>query len=458
MKYYLRPLSFLLACAFATAHATEFRTDFESGSIGTVTPLDTEGLRWQLALRDDNDDASLPNNFRTWWYVRALDISTTQPTTLSFTRIGWNYDFRPVYSYDNKHWQYFADDEAQFAPGCNVAVPDSCRMTITKTFDRPEVWIARTFPYPYSQMQDYVNTLFRSPYVFRRNIGMSPLLQLPIPALTISAPSQLPRQRVVIHARTHPAETGPSYVLEGLIDAAIRDDELGRRLRSRYVFEIVPMHNVDGVQLGNYRTNATSLNLENRWFVERYNHLPLYLMPTAPLENRILNHQVFAPLAIDQRMPTVLALNLHSSNSAPNTQAFFFPHFGSDPVRYTPQQIALWHKQLDFIRGTALHYDGRVEQPPADGGSGFLNSSFIETWWWQLRQDQVNAITLETTYGRAGFDHWITQDDLRELGVALAKAIDDMGRPAMRLADPARANDVFRAPFKPEIYTDELDH
>jgi hypothetical protein len=263
---------------------------------------------------------------------------------------------------------------------------------------------------------------------------------------------------VVIHARTHPAETGPSYVLEGLIAAVTRDDELGRRLRSRYIFEIVPMHNIDGVQLGNYRTNASSLNLENRWFVERFNHLPLYLMPTAPIENRDLNAQVFAPLAIDQRTPTVLALNLHSSNSAPDTQAFFFPHFGSDPARYTPQQIALWHKQLAFIRSTALHYDGRIEQPPADGGSGFLNSSFIETWWWQLRQDQVNAITLETTYGRAGFDHWVTQDDLRELGVALAKAIDDMDRPAARLADPARANDVFRAPFKPEIYTDELDH
>lgn len=102
----------------------------------------------------------------------------------------------------------------------------------------------------------------------------------------------------------------------------------------------------------------------------------------------------------------------------------------------------------------ARHYDGRIEQPPAEGGAGFLNSWFPETWWWTHRQESVNAITLETTYGRAGFDHWVCQDDLRELGVAVARAINDLSLKASGITRKAAVDDtpVFRLPFKPEIY------
>ena len=455
------PIAILLGLALSAtclAQSTRFSSDFPSGSIGDIKAPLSDGEPWQLALRDDNYDASLPNNFRTWWYIRADDVDTTHDLTMAFTRIGWNYDFRPVYSYDNQTWHYFADGETHFAPGCVISAPDTCRMTITKRFDHPTVWIARTFPYPLARLHGYLSSIERSPFVQRRIIGQSPVLGLPIEALTIANPYSFGRQRVVIHARTHAAETGSSYVLEGLIGALLRDDDLGRSLRSRYVFNIVPMHNVDGVQVGNYRTNATSLNLENRWFVDRDHDFPVHLLPSAPAESKVLNDYVFAPAVTNQMVPTVLALNLHSSNSEANTQAFFFPHFGNDPAKYTPSQIALWHKQLDFIRSVASHYEGRIEQPSADGGAGFLNSAFMETWWWQHRQDGVNAITLETTYGRAGFDHWVTQDDLRMLGVALARAIDDMDRPASRLFKAARADNVFRAPFNPEVYQNEEDH
>ena len=374
----------ILSTAFCASsiHATTFRTNFPSGSIGEVTQLDADGLQWQLALRDDNDDATLPHNFRAWWYVRANGVSVTEPTTMAFTRIGWNYDFRPVYSYDNKRWHYFEDSEARFEPGCRIAQPDTCRMTITKTFDRPVVWVARTFPYTYADLRAYLRKFTFSTYVRQVGIGRSPILGKPIPSLRIASPRQGQRQRVVIHARTHAAETGPSYVLEGLIDALTRNDALGRRLRDRYVFDIVPMHNIDGVQVGNYRTNGTSINLENSWFMDRTVPFPISLLPEAPEENQILNRAVFAPAVTDQETPTVLALNLHASNSAPDTQAFFFPHFGSDPARYSPEQIALWQKQLSFIRAVASHYDGRIEQPPVDGGDGFLRSAFVESWWW----------------------------------------------------------------------------
>jgi hypothetical protein len=213
------------------------------------------------------------------------------------------------------------------------------------------------------------------------------------------------------------------------------------------------MHNVDGVALGNYRTNAGSLDLESTW---RFTAGSLFLKTDAPAENQLVNQGGMVPALLDDLAPVVLALNLHSSNASPDTAAFFFPHFGSDPAKYSTAQQNLWRRQLDFIERVALAYDGRIEEPPAEGGAGFLNSAFPETWWWSHRQDAVNAITLETTYGRAGFDHWVTQNDLRTLGIAVAKAIQGLGSSSgqgpAQAPEPRNQSHAFRLPFKPELY------
>lgn len=433
-----------------------FSADFESGNLPTVKKLDQQGLAWELALRNDNDDSRLPNSFRTWWYLRADNIPIQQHIRLEFTRLGFPYYFVPVFSYDNKTWHYFDEQEVSLLPGCNIAVPDSCRLVISKQFTANTVWIARTFPYTTQDLSHFLATVSASPYMSMSTLGFSPRFKKPLQLLTLSDnTSGLPKKTVWIHARTHPAETGPSFLLEGFIRAALAEDALGRTLRQRYIVKIMPMLNVDGVILGNYRTNATSINLENQWV---FSPGSPYLNEQAPVENRLVNTGAMVPALSAQTTPVVLALNLHSSNEAPDTAAFFFPHFGSDPQLYTVAQQNLWKKQLNFIKLVAKHYDGRIERPPVDGGSKFLRSFYPETWWWTNTEDAVNAITLETTYGRAGFDHWVTQDDLRNLGIAVAKAIKDMDQLPQDLGSDDVVKEhmpVFRLPFKPEIYARE---
>ena len=421
----------------ADAAPIRFSSDFESGSIGAVTALGADGHSWELALRNDNDDAALPATFRTWWYVRADKVPTGQLLHLEFSRLGFQDFFVPVYSYDRQHWQSFHEQEVTLGAD---------RLVIEARFQAATVWIARTFPYTASDLSAFLQTLAGNPSVHLETLGLSPRLQQPIRLLTVRDDTvQKPRETVWIHARTHPGETGPSYLLEGLLGAVLAEDALGRSLRSRYIFRIVPMHNLDGVVLGNYRTNGTSINLESSWVFAPGNPT---LSASAPLENRLVNEGAMAPAMLDEVAPAVLALNLHASNSSPDAAAFFFPHFGSDPAKYTVAQRALWAKQLDFIQRVARAYDGRIEQPPVEGGAGFLASTFPETWWWSHRQDAVNAITLETAYGRAGFDHWVTQSDLRALGVAVAKAIEALGKAPPAAEGPS----PFRLPFKPELY------
>ncbi len=439
----------------------QFSAGFESASLGAVSALDASGHAWNIAVKNDNNDANLPASYRTWFYFRADDVPTNSALRLELSDFGFPYYFIPVYSYDQKNWQYFHEDEVVFKPNCTDLTQKDCGLIINKRFDKSTVWIARTFPYTTNDLSVFLDSITRNPHVRIQTLGKSPNGQ-PIRMITIGdhqtgRPAHFAadyKKTVWINARTHPAETGPSFLLEGLIHTVLANDRVGKYLRQHYVFKIVPMHNVDGVAAGNYRTNTSSINLEHRWFFDEQSSP--YLNDQAAMEDKLLNSKAMVPILRDQKNPPVLALNLHSSNSTPDTAAFFFPHFGIDPIKYNQAEQALWQMQDAFIKAVASHYHGKIEQPPKDGGSGFLNSAFPESWWWEHKGSAVNAITLETTYGRAGFDHWVSSNDLRELGVAVALAIADIND-ASKSFDKDDVS-MFSLPFNTELYgTDEGD-
>jgi cytosolic carboxypeptidase protein 2/3 len=49
------------------------------------------------------------------------------------------------------------------------------------------------------------------------------------------------RKAVVLAARVHPGETQASWMLQGVIDFLVSDDEQAKFLREKFVFKIVPM-------------------------------------------------------------------------------------------------------------------------------------------------------------------------------------------------------------------------
>lgn len=428
-----------------------FSSNFASGSIGNIQMLDEQGKEWQLSMRNDNNNPSLPATYHSWWYVRIDQVPTDLPMRLLFDNFGFKTRFIPVYSYDQKNWHYFEEGETNWTP-CTCTTLTQCRIEINKQFSQKTVWIARTYPYTPNDLQAFLAQYINHPSMQIETIGSSEKWSLPIQLITIGHRNDsLPKKHIWLQARSHPAETGPSFVLEGLISNLLTNDQLAKSLLSKYHFHIVPMHNIDGVVSGNYRTTPSSKNLEIEWRVPQ--EKPLALTVDSAQENQGLNARMLQLISRDE--PVVLALNLHSSNSDPDTAAFFFPHFGSSAA-YNTAERKLWDKQLSFICAVARHYDGRIEHPPQDAGHGFLNYAFPETWWWLNAKDSVNAITLETTYGKAGFDHWIKQDDLRQLGASLLKAIDEIDTdPEQIRSIPVCDKTVFRQPFKSSVYKDD---
>jgi murein tripeptide amidase MpaA len=66
------------------------------------------------------------------------------------------------------------------------------------------------------------------------------------------------RKAVVLTSRVHPGESNASFIMQGILDFLVSDDEGARYLRNNFVFKIVPMLNPDGVIVGNYRCSLSA--------------------------------------------------------------------------------------------------------------------------------------------------------------------------------------------------------
>lgn len=75
------------------------------------------------------------------------------------------------------------------------------------------------------------------------------------------------KKYVVITARVHPGETNSSFLVEGLIRYLAGNSIQATQLRKRIIFKIIPMLNVDGVIIGNYRTSMSGNDLNRQYSV-----------------------------------------------------------------------------------------------------------------------------------------------------------------------------------------------
>jgi len=54
-------------------------------------------------------------------------------------------------------------------------------------------------------------------------------------------------------------------MMEGIINNLVSDSDIARRLRSRFIFKIIPMVCVDGVVLGNTITSILGVDMAHNW-------------------------------------------------------------------------------------------------------------------------------------------------------------------------------------------------
>lgn len=185
------------------------------------------------------------------------------------------------------------------------------------------------------------------------------------------------KRRIFVHARTHPAEVQALYVAREMIRYLLSDRPGAAEVRRDFIFNIIPMYNPDGVELGKARQNARDVDLESNW-----NKNPMEPEPIAL--KRVFMDYMSGPIPIE------VALNLHSD------QTFCSRFF----VYHQPAGTSAAYSELEktFIAGVQAHFPDSIENwnfyPTWGGGTGV---QYPEGFWWTNHAERVMALTYEDT-------------------------------------------------------------
>jgi len=240
----------LSAAASAQLTPANFTAEFESGNITNVQQVGVDSFTFEIRLDDGLGDTF-------GWYYFAVIGGNGRDVTLFLTNPdGWqNAGCKPLYSNDNDNWERVTDTWSQ-----------NWWLCFSHYLESDTVWLAQGIPYTVTRMQDYMSGVESSPYVDRRTLGYSPHNR-PIEMITITNDFLPPdhKKTAWLISRQHCMESGPTYLLTGMIDKILDGSDFSRRFRNDIEIKILPIVNVDGVAEGYSRHNTQGLNLNREW-------------------------------------------------------------------------------------------------------------------------------------------------------------------------------------------------
>lgn len=223
---------------------------FDSGNIKV---LSTEGATARLAIAKDAH-----STFAQWFHFRVSGAAGRE-LTLKITGLnqsaypqGWP-DYRACFSEDRSYW---GRTDTSFDPS-----EEDGTLTIAYTPASDLVWFAYFAPFSHERHQDLIADIAMSEGVDYRCLGTS-LDGRTIDCLEMGdGPTQ-----VWLYARQHPGESMAEHWMEGALEMLTDPaDPIGRVLREKCRFHIVPNCNPDGSFRGHLRTNAAGANLNREW-------------------------------------------------------------------------------------------------------------------------------------------------------------------------------------------------
>ncbi|MCC2615430.1 hypothetical protein LJ739_04150 [Aestuariibacter halophilus] len=225
-------------------------SNFDSGNIDVIKADAADDI--QLRIRKDNQ-----SDFYQWFHFR-LDTMPFVAHTLTIGDLktsaypdGWA-DYQAVASYDRDTW--FRVDTSF----------DGSSLTIEHTPEHGQVYYAYFAPYSYERHLDLLASAQVEGLSHLEHLGET-LDGRDMSLLVIGQP-EAGKKAIWITARQHPGETMAEWLVEGLINRLLdQDDGVARRLLEKAVFYIVPNMNPDGSVRGHLRTNAAGVNLNREW-------------------------------------------------------------------------------------------------------------------------------------------------------------------------------------------------
>jgi hypothetical protein len=417
----------------AQAPSVSYGAELERLASATVSP---SGAAWaiDLTMLADNADASLPSSFRRWWActISGWNSASAQTFNLRVLNAGYTDVILPV-------WRLRSVGSASFGPWQRVplsALPtvsgSTHRFTLPVPAGTSALQLAKFFPFGVSDKDAWLAQVQANagPRLRRvQNLGAS-LLGRAIELLEVSDPATPDRfkRRAWIHSGIHPSESTSYFAVQGLLEFLLSSDSRARVLLADAIVDVVPMANPDGVFLGNYRTNAASINLEEQWAAPYGSAVPEIVALRTAIEQRM------GTPASPGANPIEVLLNLHSSHNV--TYPFHFRHSANASFDLVanrsgviPSVNALETRWIDALRARSPFASLGTTQSSSCGSPTrpFVECMCHDRWTIQPGWPApVMAITLEGTYARGPVGtSWSTPDDYRQLGREMGLALVD---------------------------------
>lgn len=380
----------LPAQALCQVRAEDITADFESGNITDVTDQGPNNIYMRIRLDDNHGDTY------GWFYFKVKEHALNQTVNFHLTNPdGWvNSDCRPVYSYERAVWNRVSD-----------AILSGGSLIFRHTFTQDSVYVAFLFPYTLTDLDRFLDSIEGNPYVTREIVGQS-VHGRDIELVTVTD-FDLPvtgKKTAWIISRQHPMETGATFLIENLISSLIDTTETSRRLRSRMVWKINPIVNVDGVYEGYSRHNVNGVNLNRNW---DYNGNYLNEEPSVAAVHRAIDGWIDEGNSID------FFIDMHC---APDYYDFGFKlALGYVPLSYWGNQKSFLYflETYDPWQNASLWRD--IDE---SYGSGLAMMAMF-------RQHQIDALSSENPWLKRHNGSYVTMSNYRGQGPPTASAIYD---------------------------------
>lgn len=236
--------------------------EFINTSFENASPLhweiDAEGAIYVYLVYDQ--ERSSPNRANGHWHfqLQAKKGSDLTIVLCNFDNVWNRRKGSPVsdrtisfISQDGKRWQAIPTEKLE-----------GNRLKLQVHMDQESLYLARLEPYRLSDLERLKGEIRAHPLVEISPIGQTVEGQ-ELEIIRVGH-AEAPFG-VLLRARSHAWEPGGNWVVQGLIQRLLRDDDDARRWLARYRVYVMPMANKDGVARGRTRFNMLGKDLNRNW-------------------------------------------------------------------------------------------------------------------------------------------------------------------------------------------------
>ncbi len=310
---------------------------FDSGNIEV---LSASGSEASLAIRKDRN-----SEFFQWFHFRVsggkgreLVLRLTGLNAAAYPG-GWP-GYRAAVSEDREVWGRAETSWDEKAGGGTL--------TIRHTPASDICWFAYFAPYTIERHHDLISSAALAEGAGYRCLGTS-IEGQPIDCIELGEGER----QVWLIARQHPGESMAEWWMEGALDCLTDPaDPVGRALRRKCRFHIVPNCNPDGSCRGHLRTNAAGINLNREW--------------AAPSAER--SPEVLAIRDAMDASGVHFAMDVHGDEAIP---AVFLAGFEGIPS-LRPEQLEGFNRYKAILDRRTPDFQTRQGYPVARPGKGNL--------------------------------------------------------------------------------------